>query len=477
MNKTQDGRTLVVIGAGPTGLGAAWRAHEMGFTKDGNRVVVFESTSEPGGLAGSIRDRNGFLWDRGGHVVFSHYKYFDDVTETAVRWRWMRRAAHALMQGADGRRRFIPYPVQHNVDCMHESDATRCAKELAACNATQAKKTDDFGQWLMHTFGEHLCERFLYPYNRKVWTVEPHEMNTVWVKERVATPRSGRSWSATGNSGLGEDSGWGPNTHFRYPERGGTGAIWKTIARRLPATMIHYESTCTKIDTECREVEITQADGKSERTRYDWMVSTMPLDQLHRMCGHEKIDNKTVADRFKFTHVHVIGVGLAGQPPDTLRDKSWIYFPDADAPFYRATMLSNLSSDHVPEPGQQWSIMCEVGKTGHSTGEPEIDADGVISETVKALCNYGFVKKESIISLHHEFLPYGYPIPFVDREQVLGDVQERLEREAIYSRGRFGGWRYEVSNQDHSFMQGVEVVDRIMSGTEETTYRPTLKMM
>lgn len=64
---------------------------------------------------------------------------------------------------------------------------------------------------------------------------------------------------------------------------------------------------------------------------------------------------------------------------------------------------------------------------------------------------------------------YGYPTPTVDRDAILAEGLPRLEKLGIYSRGRFGAWKYEVSNQDHSFMQGVEVVEHLLHGHRELT--------
>jgi hypothetical protein len=64
---------------------------------------------------------------------------------------------------------------------------------------------------------------------------------------------------------------------------------------------------------------------------------------------------------------------------------------------------------------------------------------------------------------------YGYPTPSVDRDARLAAIQPGLEAKNIFSRGRFGTWKYEVSNQDHSLMQGVEVVNRLVRNEPETT--------
>jgi hypothetical protein len=69
----------------------------------------------------------------------------------------------------------------------------------------------------------------------------------------------------------------------------------------------------------------------------------------------------------------------------------------------------------------------------------------------------------------HTRLEYGYPIPSLHRDRALGGIQTTLTARNVYSRGRFGAWKYEVSNQDHSFAQGVEAVDAWVDGTEEIT--------
>jgi len=69
----------------------------------------------------------------------------------------------------------------------------------------------------------------------------------------------------------------------------------------------------------------------------------------------------------------------------------------------------------------------------------------------------------------HCRLPRGYPTPSIDRDRALEAILPAFEARGVYSRGRFGAWKYEVSNQDHSFAQGVECVDHLRTGSPETT--------
>jgi protoporphyrinogen oxidase len=66
-----------------------------------------------------------------------------------------------------------------------------------------------------------------------------------------------------------------------------------------------------------------------------------------------------------YSSVHVVGIGLRGQPPEELRTKCWMYFPEDDCPFYRVTVFSNYSPYNTPAPGETWSVMAEVSESEH----------------------------------------------------------------------------------------------------------------
>jgi len=65
-------KKIVIVGAGPCGLGAAYALHEQGH----DDWHVYEANDYPGGLSASFVDRQGFTWDIGGHVLFTKNKFY-----------------------------------------------------------------------------------------------------------------------------------------------------------------------------------------------------------------------------------------------------------------------------------------------------------------------------------------------------------------------------------------------------------------
>ena len=471
---------IIIIGSGPTALGAAQRLHEPKKQFPNISIAILEQKGKPGGLAASERDDQGFLWDMGGHVVFSHYEYFDATLDRAVKdWNQKQRAAYAFMKGSDGKRRFIPYPVQNNIEVMDKVDQQKSLSGLEEIAANPVKeKPANFDQWLLRNFGTGLCDVFMRKYNKKVWTVDPTEMNSVWVGERVAVPDIAKikaKIAAYDNGTPAQDSAWGPNNVFRFPKYNGTGGIWKAVADLLPREWFKFHHKVTGIDVDRKSLVVDSGEPMkaAQEFKFDSLISTVPLDIFVNMIKGKdgSLDEmKKLASQLVYSHTHVIGIGLTGQPPESLTNKSWVYFPDSDSPFHRITVFSSYSDDHVPVPGKQWSLMCEAAVPKSNFNPEQWTKDHLIDATIEALIAYGFITSEMVVSKYYRRLDHGYPVPSINREMILEKVQPWLESKGIYSRGRFGGWRYEVANQDHSFMQGVEIIDRLLRGILEETY-------
>ena len=260
--------------------------------------------------------------------------------------------------------------------------------------------------------------------------------------------------------------------------------------------------------------------------KYDKLINTSPLDATLRMVGLTQL-----AARLKHSSTHVVGIGVRGSNP--FDDKCWLYYPEDCCPFYRCTVFSNYAEQNCPAPGvklptlrlakflrDEQSLMnqssqAEVEKRpgpyhsfmfeiSESVEHKHVSMTTLVDDTIEGAIKCGLLKPPSeIVSIFHRRLEYGYPTPHIDRDNVLSEALLILKSHNVWNRGRFGCWKYEVrsatlyrfaftsprlfsygswpasnvslagffqvSNQDHSLMLGVEAVDHILLGTLEVT--------
>ncbi len=447
-------KKIVILGAGPTGLGAAYRLRETGHED----FVVLEARHHAGGLASSETSPNGFIYDIGGHVLFSHFRYFDELFDRMLgdEYQELQREAWVWMMD-----RFLPYPFQNNIKDLPPEAVLKCVlgvieAQKAALSAKEKPVYRTFEELIYGVFGKGIAEYFMMPYNFKVWAHEPKMLGTHWIGERVPVVDLERMIT---NVLLDKaDVSWGPNNTFKYPRHGGTGGLFERVAATLQ-DKIRFGAQAVGVDV--RKKRVLLADGSDEE--YDALISTVPVDKLVQSIQDAPSDVLEATSLLHHSGSAIVGVGVNQPAPAT---KCWMYFPESNCPYYRVTYLSNYSPEVVPDATRQYSLLAEVSRSPYKP----VNLETVVEEVIDGFVNTKLLSPEDrkdIVDTHLITREYTYPIPTIRRDDALSVIQPWLESNAIYSRGRFGSWKYEIGNMDHSVTMGAEAADRILRGTPE----------
>ncbi len=447
----------LIIGAGPTGLGAGHRLAELGE----DSFLLLEKNTHVGGLSASFRDAAGFTWDVGGHVVFSHFNYFDRLLDDLLGDEQLRHERVSRIRAAGT---WIPYPFQNNIRRLPKELVWECVRGLLSLDGADDAPPAHFGEWIDRVFGPGIARLFMRPYNFKVWAHPPEKMSHNWIGERVSVVDTARVLE---NIILEKDDvAWGPNNTFSFPLHGGTGEIYRRLAARF-SDRISLGEGAAEVDAAAKTVRTT-----SGRTiAYEQLLNTGPLDLLAgKLVANAPDALRRAAAKLKHTGAFIGGVGVAGVRDD---DTCWMYFPENNCPFYRVTNFHIYSPNNTPDPDgarpRKRALMTEVSTSSHKREDPAAHLDNVLS----GLSNASLLapgEEADVVSTWEMRVEYSYPVPCLERDAALAVIQPWLEERGISSRGRFGGWKYETGNMDHSLMQGVQWADFVAGGEEETVY-------
>ena len=410
----------LIIGAGPCGLGAGYT-----FTKKGEQdFLIVEKEDKVGGLSRSFRTDENFLFEIGGHVHFSNEaEYLNAISEVYKKENlfFHDRKAYIYLDQS-----FIDYPFQNNLDQLPKNYKLTKHQE-------ENRDIKNFEDWLLNKFGEDVCNIFMHPYNRKVWSHSLEDMAYNWTEERI--------------SPLTKVDNWGPNNSFFFPKKDGTGDLWRSFAEFISFSKIKLNTTITSIDFD-KKIATT---SKGESIYYQYLLNTSPLTSFLKNTNCDVSTNS-----LKHNSLICTGLGVKGPIPKSLLSKCWIYFPQ-DAPFYRMTILSNYSNDNIPSQ-EYYSLLLE--RTFPS--EEKVDSTENLNDTINYLIEKGFIESQELITSKWNFIsPFAYPIPTLGRDRDLKIINEYLKSKSIESLGRFGSWKYELGNQDHCFMQGLRWAENV----------------
>ena len=468
---------VLIAGAGPCGLGAAREMIESGPGGPDDFLVV-DPGSEPGGWARSATTAEGFTFDFGGHVLFphKHYAQFAELLgNLGLQW-----AASVPRRGLQTGGSFLPYPAQRNIQRLPAHRMLRAVGSILLNRLRRAEGSaaesvlppehapgGDLWSYLTRRFGGYMTESLLAPLNAKQWGHAPETLTDVWTQHRsgsnarnvpdVSLRRILRNFVLGG-----DDLGWTADTRVTYPAEGGSGGIWTAVAAAIPAEKMLLGTRVVAVSLD----EKTATLSNGETIRWERMVSTMPLDTLLASIP-DRPELSAKATQFVRARSRLFGFGIRGQMPARYAGLHSCQVTDADVPFWRLNFPTSVSEGNGP--AGCYSMLCEVSEPAARPPRPIVELRASVERSLRGMGLVG-TTEQTIVSRWEFTVEHGYPVPFLGRDELLAEVQPLLDEADVYSRGRFGSWRYEISNQDHAYMQGVEVVRRILFRLPEETF-------
>lgn len=390
---------IAVIGGGLAGLSAAY------FLKN-HDLKVFEAFERPCGL---LRSENieDYIFDTGGsHIIFSSdqdvLRQLTSFTECLVH----RRRTLIYYRG-----RFIEYPFENGMFALSKFERFEILKDFLENLKEKKEKPKNLLDFFLCTFGRAITEKYLKPYNEKIWKRRLEEIDIGWISRVPNPPIQDILKSAVGIRTIG----YTHQLRFYYPIDGGIESLAKGIARDL------------NVKVNCRVEKIKFEDGYPTifGEKYDRVIYTAPLKEVPSIVEGASI-LKDRAEKLDYNSLTVFGIGARGRVPNI----HWIYVPDKDIVFHRLAFLSNYSPNNAPKDGV--SIIAEVSQRGIE----KIDEDEIIQGIEKLGFNFEFEVVESWS------WKYAYIVFNRESFDALQKMKNFLRCLKIEPFGRFGSWDY-----------------------------------
>jgi protoporphyrinogen oxidase len=405
-------RTLVV-GAGISGLSIA------AFARDRD-VLVLEADAEIGGYCKTVRQA-GFTWDYSGH--FFHFRHPE--IESWLRARMGTQRVRTVQKRSFIRYagRLIDFPFQKNIHQLPQQEFIECLHDLYFADAQAPARGEsprvplgaeaNFKEMLYARFGRAISEKFLVPYNEKLYACDLSAL------EKDAMGRFFPDANLTAivrNMRAPEDASY--NATFTYPE-GGAFEYVRALASEAPPDAIATGEPAVDIDLERRIVRTPLRE-----IRYERLVSSAPLPRLLQLA---RVPHDPSV--FSWNRVLVLNLGFdrKGQ-----RGVHWVYYPERRTCFYRVGWYDNIfDTDRL-------SLYVEIGLPSSGT----VDVGALRARALDDLGREQVISDHRLVAEHSVVMDPAYV--HITRRSI-GEQQRlaaALREHQVHSIGRYGRWTY-----------------------------------
>ncbi len=441
MTRTENHAPVVILGAGPAGLTAAYELSSQGI-----QSVVLEKDCVVGGLAQTAEYR-GFLFDIGGHRFYTKVPLIEKIWRDVLGPDLLVRERLSRIYY---RSHFFQYPLEplDVIRGLGITEVMRCGSSFLKAKLFPRRPEEDFETWVSNRFGKRLFDIFFRGYTEKVWGIPCSEIRAEWAAQRIR--------GLTLGSVIRDALGGGQNRgeiktlirQFLYPRRG-PGMMWSRMAEILDSRGVRVllNSPVEKIECDDRGITVS-AGGASWRAAQ--VISTLPIRNLVAMLS-PRVPEVVLTAASDLNYRDFIVVALMLKRSHLFPD-NWIYVHDPAVHVGRIQNYANWSPEMTPDPTMTClglEYFCHEGDGIWN----RTDAD-LIALARRELAHLGLADAESITDGAVIRAPKAYPVYDAGYRERLDTIRKFLLLiPNLHLAGRNGLHRY--NNQDHSMLTGI----------------------
>lgn len=392
----------LIIGAGISGLSYA--------AATGHDYLIVEAENQIGGYCKTIY-KDGFVWDYSGHFFhFQHPELRDYVMQRIEPDEMLTVQKHTQILYKD---RHVDFPFQMNIHQLPQEEFIDCLYDLFSI--PEGASSDTFKQMLYAKFGRSIAEKFLIPYNTKLYATD---------LDRLDVDAMGRFFPYADREQIVRNfrhpEGKSYNATFLYPKQG--------CIRIVNSVASHVDRQCVSLGERLLAIDPGAHTAVTDKRtlHYDRLVSSMPLPKLLELCGMAY--DKEV---YTWNKVLVFNLGFDAKGPE--RTNCWMYIPESKYLFYRVGFYDNIIGQ------DRMSLYVEIG---FGKDQPVGDVDALLQCTLADLQLAGIVTGQQLVAEHHVLMDPAYVHITRRSEQDKQDKFRMLAQNDIYSIGRYGAWKY-----------------------------------
>lgn len=453
---------VVIIGAGPAGLTAAYMLGKAGIQVD----ILEADPKLVGGISRTVNYKD-CLFDIGGHRFFSKSAEVESLWDELLPDGMLERPRSSRIYY---RGKFFAYPIVA-LDALMKLgiwESFCCVMSYLKARISPVAKPASFQDWVSNQFGARLFEIFFKTYTEKVWGMSCRDISADWAAQRI----NGLSLFSAIKNALWrprEKAGSGViktliNT-FRYPRRG-PGMMWEACAAKVVAQggRIHmgtrFVSGAYDATTQRWTVTHRDASGNVHELKSQHLISSAPIADLIPSLS-PALPAKAQAAAKALRYRDFITVVLMYRHADVFPD-NWLYIHDPNVKVGRIQNFKSWSPEMVPDKSiasYGLEYFCFEGDGLWTSSDEDL-----LALAKKEMEQLGLAKSSEWVDGCIVRQAKAYPVYDADYATHVSEIRQAVTEHlpSLHLIGRNGMHKY--NNQDHSMMTAMLCARNIIQG-------------